>query len=1143
VQSGAVVAAGSAIDQTFLNSLTSTSTGIVALATDAPSGGLDFSATGANLPNVSLGAFGGSWTYGGTITPYSANYRLGGGGGVLTVNSLLSGPNAVTATGSGSTVVLGNPSNSFTGGITIGSGATLSFSTDGASTGDNTPLGAIPNLPTSNIVINNGTLQSTGATVMLNSNRGIALPTAIDASSFSAIINPSNIAKIDVPAGAQLTIPGAISGGGNLQKTGPGTLILSGANTFSGGTTVAGGTLTVASGGTLGSYLVGFPNLTVNASNNVNSVVNLAGDTVINALSGNISGTGTATVKIPANSTLTITQNYVASSSYSGEISGAGGLLISGSGSFQNLLGPSTYTGPTTITGGQFDVVNHPLASTILVLGSGFFYDSSTQTFSSTTLAQGGSSVEMGGSLGSITRATNLGGITAGSTVDISAVFPTGLTTTTSNTAGTILGGWATIGNNWAVSAGNGTTAGAISSLLQYTANTWAPSNNTQVTGSSSPAAGSTTNSLAFNTTGNFTVTLSGDNTINSGGILVSTGQSNTTSTITGGTLTSGNGTDLIVNQQSAVNSNSPLVINSVITGSIGLTKAGNGQLILGGANTYTGSTYIGQGTVTINSESLAGGSLGIPPTAATASYSVGSIIVNGDAAQNNGGGTLQAAASIVLNPNRTIYLGSVAGYGVGNIDVTAGNTLTFGGVITNNAAPTTTGVGTLVKLDSGTLNITGTNNSYSGGTIVYGGVLIAGADTTSTTPGTAAPLGALPAPGLGTNNITLGGGTLEANSTYTINSLRGIGLGWRIGFPGNSVGTIDVTAGNTLTYDGVIIENAIVSFAAGALLKTDAGTLVLGGNNVYSGGTTISGGTLRTTATGTIGYTTGPLMVSAAAGITSLLDLGNSQTVGHFSGTVAPGGSATVDIEAATTFTVNQSAQTTFAGTITNSGTLAMTSSGGGRLELTGAPILNDNSALAVSGGTLRFNVGAGSSAIGTGVIATVSSAGTLELAGSVSALSSGTNRVKIDNNSSATAGVLVSGMHQVVGPIEGSGSTQVNAGSDLTADHIIQNALVIGGTSGSLALVTIDPSDASGNPMANVVAQDGPFSIEGNNTDLVGGVARDDSADLSSSPADSNQHNGHTAVPEPASLFLVVIGGLLLLGVLNRRVLPAQS
>src|SRR6202030_3687472 len=103
------------------------------------------------------------------------------------------------------------------------------------------------------------------------------------------------------------------------------------------------------------------------------------------------------------------------------------------------------------------------------------------------------------------------------------------------------------------------------------------------------------------------------------------------------------------------------------------------------------------------------------------------------------------------------------------------------------------------------------------------------------------------------------------------------------------------------------------------------------------------------------------------------------------------------------------------------------------------------------------------GSPTLASGVSVSVDGGGTLELAGTVSPLSSGSNLLYIVNSSIAP-GVLISGSNQIVGNIEGSGTTQVNAGSDLTADHIVQNALVIGGTAGSPALVTIDASDASG-------------------------------------------------------------------------------
>ncbi len=50
---------------------------------------------------------------------------------------------------------------------------------------------------------------------------------------------------------------------------------------------------------------------------------------------------------------------------------------------------------------------------------------------------------------------------------------------------------------------------------------------------------------------------------------------------------------------------------------------------------------------------------------------------------------------------------------------------------------------------------------------------------------------------------------------------------------------------------------------------------------------------------------------------------------------------------------------------------------------------------------------------------------------------------------------------------PIDSTGTLIVNAGSNLTASHIVLGSLVIGGTAGSPATVTIAASDAVGNPL----------------------------------------------------------------------------
>jgi hypothetical protein len=80
------------------------------------------------------------------------------------------------------------------------------------------------------------------------------------------------------------------------------------------------------------------------------------------------------------------------------------------------------------------------------------------------------------------------------------------------------------------------------------------------------------------------------------------------------------------------------------------------------------------------------------------------------------------------------------------------------------------------------------------------------------------------------------------------------------------------------------------------------------------------------------------------------------------------------------------------------------------------------------------------------------------------------GSSTTAWSNNNSLTlsgAGSLV-----FVGGIDGTDNVVVNAGSNLTANHIVAGALVIGGTPGSPAMVTIAASDANGSPLNSVAA-----------------------------------------------------------------------
>ncbi len=220
--------------------------------------------------------------------------------------------------------------------------------------------------------------------------------------------------------------------------------------------------------------------------------------------------------------------------------------------------------------------------------------------------------------------------------------------------------------------------------------------------------------------------------------------------------------------------------------------------------------------------------------------------------------------------------------------------------------------------------------------------------------------------------------------------------------------------------------------------------------------------------------------------------------------------------------------------GNAAQAGLLHLTKSSGGKLELKGGLAVGNNSALAVTTGTLKINIAGGLPNVGTGVVATVSAGATLELAGAVSALGAApvAERATIANNSTAGGGLLVSGGNQVVGPVNGLGSTTVSAGASVTASHIIQSALSIGGTSSLYGVVTIDTSDSLGNPLPAPLAS---FADEltpepwANSDQSIPDVA---GSELTSGGADPS-----TSVPEPSTLVISVIAAVALGFRLTRR------
>jgi outer membrane autotransporter protein len=278
-------------------------------------------------------------------------------------------------------------------------------------TATNTVLGTIPagNAPNLLGICSNGNaLLASGLTFKANTSGALACTLASGASGASGPvftggtlqIAGANIASalpitlqsqggtIDTN-GNNATLSGTISGPGSLTKIGLGILTLSGSSSYAGATNVNAGTLqagavnalspfsafTVTSGATL-------------ALNNFNQSI------------GSLAGAGSVTLGA---ATLT-SGNDNTSTTFSGVISGAGGLTKIGSGALM-LSGISSYSGATAVNAGTL-IVNGSIASSAVTVNSGATL-SGTGTVGATTIASGGTFAP-GNSPGTMTVAGNL---------------------------------------------------------------------------------------------------------------------------------------------------------------------------------------------------------------------------------------------------------------------------------------------------------------------------------------------------------------------------------------------------------------------------------------------------------------------------------------------------------------------------------------------------------------------------------------------------------------------------------------------------------------------------------------------------------------------------------------------------------------
>ncbi|HAK0453228.1 TPA: fibronectin-binding autotransporter adhesin ShdA [Salmonella enterica] len=186
------------------------------------------------------------------------------------------------------------------------------------------------------------------------------------------------------------------------------------------------------------------------------------------------------------------------------------------------------------------------------------------------------------------------------------------------------------------------------------------------------------------------------------------------------------------------------------------------------------------------------------------------------------------------------------AALGTGDVTIAESATLALSqGTLDNNV----TGEGQIVKSGSDELIVTG-DNTYSGGTTISGGTLTADhADSLGT--------GAVANSGV----LKVGEGDLE-NTLSGSGSLVKTGTGELTLSGGNDYSGGTTIIGGTLTADhadslgtGAVANSGVLQVGegelentlsgSGSLVKTGTGELTLSGDNSYSGGTTIIGGTL----------------------------------------------------------------------------------------------------------------------------------------------------------------------------------------------------------------------------------------------------------------------------------------------------------
>ena len=716
--------------------------------------------------------------------------------GVLTYDGIVSGTGAVTKSGAGTLTLSG--ANTYTGGTTVSAG-TLQFAKAASLYNGNTTLWTAANLTV-----------ASGATAAFNvggSNEFTSgnLDTLVALGSSTNGFQSGSVIGLDTSSGnfsydSVIANPNGGINGRSLTKLGSNSLILSGANTYTGATTVSAGVLNIQNADALGTTAAG-TSVTSGAALQIEGGITVGAEALA-LRGGGITNTGAL-------------RNISGTNTYAGLVTLGASTRINSDAGTLTLSNTGTITGSSvvlTVGGAGNTRINSILGWTgnLVKDGSGTLTLTRDNTYSGATAVNAGVlNIQSANALGVTTGSTN---VTVGAALQIEGGI------TTAAEALTLRGTGVNTDGALRNISGDNTYAGLVTlgeaTRINSDAGTLTLSHAGTITGATRGltvgGAGNTTIASIIGTTsgtltkdGAGTLTLSGANTY-TGATTVSAGILNLRNATglgtTVGSTTVSNGATLQLQGGITVGAEALSLNGSAASGQTGALVNVSGTNTYGGAVTVTSSSSI----------SAASGSV---------LNLTGGVVKNGTVATFNGGGT--------INVNTV----AISGSSVNSDLVIDGTTVNVGVASTYNGP-------TFIR-NSGTLNanVTDALPTANGRTAVT----FDGTGTSVLSLGAAQSVASLTSAGAAT--VTLGANTLTVGTSTGSTSFDGI-IGGTGGLIKDGTSTQVLTGANTYSgattvSAGTLLINGNQSTANGAVSVSAAATL--GGTGTVGGATAVN--------------------------------------------------------------------------------------------------------------------------------------------------------------------------------------------------------------------------------------------------------------------------------------------------------------